>query len=364
MAATARISRLLPGDPDTVRLLELRNIYMAADLFKRTDTELLDLLDLHLPRVRAIRASVAAAMTPAPRTTLDLLDEAAQRSRFLRIGMPALEQAMRGGVPAGGITELVGPAGMGKTQLCLQAALLAAVPDSLGGLGGAVVYFDTERKFSSARLKQMALERFPGRFGPGRDAALEEVMQRILVANPANSRDLLRRIEDLQGTIIDRDVKLIILDSVAIFARTEYGRDSVQERQRNLGQQAAALKHLAESFRIPVLVTNQVTTAIGPSATHGVASGVVPDAAQAGGRLTAALGAQWAHAVNTRLVLEHTAGARWVRVAKSPMCAAVAVPYEIKGGGVVEYEGVEAQHVRQGDVLAMGIEHDLNYHQK
>jgi hypothetical protein len=59
--------------------------------------------------------------------------------------------------------------------------------------------------------------------------------------------------------------------------------------------QASRLKYLAETFSIPVLVTNQVTTRIG-----GGGGG--------GGHLTAALGTLWAHAVNTRLVLELAQG--------------------------------------------------------
>lgn len=46
------------------------------------------------------------------------------------------------------ITELVGPAGIGKTQTCLMMAAQACLPASLGGLGedAGVVYLDTERK--------------------------------------------------------------------------------------------------------------------------------------------------------------------------------------------------------------------------
>jgi RAD51-like protein 1 len=66
--------------------------------------------------------------------------------------------------------------------------------------------------------------------------------------------------------------------------------------------QASRLKYLAETFHIPVLVTNQVTTHIGGSFGGGSTGG--------GGHLTAALGTLWAHAVNTRLVLEMVQGAR------------------------------------------------------
>lgn len=46
------------------------------------------------------------------------------------------------------ITELVGPAGIGKTQTCLMLAAQACLPANLGGLGeeAGVVYLDTERK--------------------------------------------------------------------------------------------------------------------------------------------------------------------------------------------------------------------------
>lgn len=46
------------------------------------------------------------------------------------------------------ITELVGPAGIGKTQSCLMMACQACLPTHVGGLGvdTGVVFLDTERK--------------------------------------------------------------------------------------------------------------------------------------------------------------------------------------------------------------------------
>ena len=50
------------------------------------------------------------------------------------------------------ITELVGPAGIGKTQTCLTTAAQACLPASVGGLGKdcGVVFLDTERKVQDA----------------------------------------------------------------------------------------------------------------------------------------------------------------------------------------------------------------------
>jgi RecA/RadA recombinase len=58
-----------------------------------------------------------------------------------------------------------------------------------------------------------------------------------------------------------RDVKLVILDSIAALLRTEFGGGeaaALAARGEMLGQQAAVLKSVAEANRIPVVVTNQV----------------------------------------------------------------------------------------------------------
>lgn len=62
-----------------------------------------------------------------------------------------------------------------------------------------------------------------------------------------------------------RDIKLIVLDSVAALLRTEFGGGeaaALAARGELLGQQAAALKSVAEANRIPVVVTNQVREAM------------------------------------------------------------------------------------------------------
>lgn len=53
---------------------------------------------------------------------------------FCTTGCSTLDIALKGGIPTFGITELYGEAGTGKTQLCLQLAITAQLPKSLGGL--------------------------------------------------------------------------------------------------------------------------------------------------------------------------------------------------------------------------------------
>jgi len=141
--------------------------------------------------------------------------------------------------------------------------------------------------------------------------------------------------------------------------RSEFGREKLVERQALLGAQAARLKQLAEAFRIPIVVTNQVTVTRAPENAFGGAAPV--DAGASDAHIAAALGTKWAHDVNTRLSLELTSAgerllsvrlgfeaavpfaarlcsriaARMPQIRKSPAAPALAFPYEVQSAGVV-----------------------------
>ena len=52
----------------------------------------------------------------------------------LSVGCPVLDELLRGGLPVGGVTELSGESGAGKTQLALQLCLSVQYPTQHGGL--------------------------------------------------------------------------------------------------------------------------------------------------------------------------------------------------------------------------------------
>jgi hypothetical protein len=100
------------------------------------------------------------------------------------------------------------------------------------------------------------------------------------------------------------------------------------------------LKYLAETFNIPILVTNQVTTKfqsnLPANSKHNGASAIPhqPAAERDSFRdgeafLTAALGPAWSHCVNTRVVLEQTPLTRLLTVAKSPIAPVTQMDFEI-----------------------------------
>ena len=102
---------------------------------------------------------------------------------------------------------------------------------------------------------------------------------------------------------------------VAALAPQEFGWQRVSERQDVLARQAARLKYIAESFHIPVVVTNQATTrferdmSLQPPPADTAGDDPTGAAAAHGNKdqrrlvLTPALGNTWAHCVNVRLLL-------------------------------------------------------------
>ncbi|MCO5547511.1 hypothetical protein L7F22_000961 [Adiantum nelumboides] len=48
--------------------------------------------------------------------------------------------------------------------MCLMLCVITALPKEPGGLDGNAMYFDTESKFHSGRMAEMAVSRFPQYF--------------------------------------------------------------------------------------------------------------------------------------------------------------------------------------------------------
>ena len=431
MAAKRSLARVAGLDVDLLSRLESNNFRTCEDVLTRHPFDLVELLDVNLPVAEKIVTCVARACCPKPVTAKQLLDSrtddphgdddgssgggggsSASSTRktpaFVRAHLAPLDDALGGGVPTGSISELVGPAGAGKTQMCLTLACACAAPKRCGGLESGVVFIDTEQRFSSQRLAEIARAKFPETLSPAHapDAAsaereLDALTSRVLVLTPSTLSEMLQRLNGLEEALIDRGVRLLIVDSVAALARAQFGRGQLTQRQELLGQIASALKQLAERLGMAAFVTNQVTTRVGARVRHAHdTAGGGGDAADADspGSVPAALGTKWAPCVNTRLVLEGSmdgvegegreekgddggrgggdggdaagdeVGARFVarviKVVKSPRCPLVGFECEVYAGGLrvhgdrkvrVDPSGADAQGgirgIYQGAVL-------------
>lgn len=157
-------------------------------------------------------------------------------------GNAELDKWLDGGYDRDIITTFYGPAGSGKTNLCLIAAA------NIAKEGKKVVFIDTEGGFSVKRLGQIA----------DKDAA-----DNILLLKATNFDEQREAFNKLLGMV--KDVGLIIVDGIAMLYRLELGtassakdKEKVMAINRALARQLRILSEIARKKDIPVLVTNQV----------------------------------------------------------------------------------------------------------
>lgn len=170
--------------------------------------------------------------------------------------------------------------------------------------------------------------------------------ERIHVCWESTCSSLWDRLQRLEEEVISKRVKLVILDSVASLVRKEFDSRlfrNLNERTALLSKEAAILKYIAETFHIPVVVTNQITTRfIGAGSSSGnegfqdVDGADVEPEEDDGSHVTAALGNTWSHAVNTRLIVQYLDERfRQVLISKSPVAPFASFVYTIHAQGLV-----------------------------
>nr|XP_060618190.1 DNA repair protein RAD51 homolog 2 isoform X3 [Anolis sagrei ordinatus] len=273
---------------------------------------------------------------------------------FLPTTLEDLDKILHGGIACGSITEITGPSGCGKTQFCIMMSLLATLPTSMGGLSGTVIYIDTESAFSAERLIEIAQHRFPHYFAS--EEKLISMSSSIYLYRELTCDSVLKRIESLEEEIISKNVKLVILDSVASVVRKEFDtklQGNLRERTNLLTKEASILKYLAEEFSIPVILTNQITTwlseglavqadLLSPADDLLLSEGPSRNGAGESGYVTAALGNTWSHSVNTRLILQYlNSQTRQLQIAKSPSAPFTSFLFVIEKSGLVLQAAVD-----------------------
>lgn len=134
------------------------------------------------------------------------------------------------------ISTIYGPAGAGKTLMCLMAAISTAIS------GKKVVYIDTEG-VSIERIKQLTTT---------------DVFKNIYFLKPTTFAEQKEAFAKLKE-IANEKIGLVIVDTISMLYRLEIGKtEDVYSVNKELGVQIGHLNEIARKKKIPVLVTNQV----------------------------------------------------------------------------------------------------------
>lgn len=164
-----------------------------------------------------------------------------------------LEELLNGNIEKKTITQIYGPPGVGKTNICII-SMLKAIEN-----GKNVVYIDTEGSLSIERIKQLS----------GKDC--DELLKNIIIYEPSSFEE---QSEALEKIFLLENVGLIIIDGIVSLYRLELC-DKINENtklNRMLGKQISNLLKVSRQKNSGILITNQVKDSI---------NGIEP----AGGRL-------------------------------------------------------------------------------
>jgi len=173
-----------------------------------------------------------------------------EKERKLSAGSYDLNKFLYGGWEKEIITTIYGPAGSGKTNFCVLAAVSQAKK------GKKVIFIDTEGGFSVERTKQIAGDSY------------EETLKNIFLLKPVNFEEQWESFSVLLKELkkeVDRKIGLIIVDGMTMLYRLELAEaikekreDKIQEINSKLARQLRILAEIARTKNIAVIITNQV----------------------------------------------------------------------------------------------------------
>ncbi len=182
-------------------------------------------------------------------TALDLFEKK-RRAQRLTTGSRNLDRLLGGGVETQAITEFIGEYGAGKSQICMQLCVTAQQSPDQGGLGGKVLFLDTEGTFSPQRVHAIA---------EARGLEARPILERIIYARCYNSDHQMLIVNRAPKVVEEEGIRLIVVDSLISHFRGEYvGRERLAERQQRLNQHIHRLLRLAELYNSVVVFTNQI----------------------------------------------------------------------------------------------------------
>jgi DNA repair protein RadA len=242
-------------------------------------------------------------------------------------GSKNLDKILCGGIETSAVTEFYGESSSGKSQICHTMCSIVPQKKSQGGVAGRTVYVDTENSFRPERLVEIATARG---FDPS------SILENTILYQPTNTLQQEWIIEHDIQTIIkenedspvreDRKFKLLIIDSPIAHYRAEYVKlGELPMRQKKLFKFMSNLRSLSQTYRIAVVITNQLTT---------IPDSNIPEPERPAG------GNVMAHAITyaIRLRTIKTGSLRTARIITSPYHPNNVAKFRISENGIKDFE--------------------------
>lgn len=210
------------------------------DLMFFDDFKMSELLNCDLQQAKTVKESVAKILFSNQND--DNISLLLPRS-ILKFGISFLDLLMGGGLPSNAITEIYGPAGSGKTQICIKLLATTILSDRQAN----ILYISTQERFAIERLTD---------FLPY-DVDHTEFLDRVHLqyfTEPEEEHHFINYF--LYQQMKEYNYKLIIYDGIASNARLI---ESPFEKAEHINLIIASFRRIMLGHRTAVFITNQIT---------------------------------------------------------------------------------------------------------
>lgn len=189
------------------------------------------------------------------KTLNQLLDEYKQKEmRYIPTFNQELDEILKGGIPCGQITQLVGFPGIGKSQFCMQLCCNYQFLELLEKKKSECIYFDSSMNCSSKRLKEMSS--YLSSLSTEISITSKDILKNITIIQPTDLLSLVTNIISLERE--SKEIKLIIIDSLPSFYKKTLYDDTI--KLQTLQTLLQHLSYLSHKKFCSILIVNHLTT--------------------------------------------------------------------------------------------------------
>ena len=223
------------------------------------------------------------------------------KEKRISFGSEHIDTIVNGGLRTGGITEITGSAGSGKTQICLQLCAQVQLPEKEGGLDAQAAYISTEHGFASKRFEEICETAVKNK---RTTLTVKAMTDRVHVVRVQEADELWQTVNQACLLVQRLNVKLVVIDSLTAIFRGEFKGSSIvdmKDRAEMLLQLAARMKRCSHEYGCAFVVVNQVTAAMSNENNFIIPSRFMSYIEQVS--VKASLGMTWSNCVNDRIMI-------------------------------------------------------------
>lgn len=275
--------------PSHLEALQENGIKTVADFISCNAVRLAQKISVPEMVLSSLQQTIIVQMAAFTLNGSDFYEDMISGFRIISSGCDSLDELLDGGLYSGELTEIVGAAGAGKSQICMNIALSTAMKTKKN-----VLYVDTGGSMSGTRIREM----LQGWNSSLEDQEVCDILSRISVIQ---AFDIFSVVDVLEGVRQKLHVnteenddemqhlRMIIVDSVAAVVSPILGGQQIHGHSLMVNL-SRILKSLAVEHSVAVVITNNVVT----------------DSSKSSFSTKPALGPTWAHVPNTRLFIQRS----------------------------------------------------------